>query len=161
VFERFEEVGSKDMKFIKSGEKKNIVNELNVQFGIDKLSYVLVETGKQKIRGFSGSMTRDEIVELSEIANVEIVGIYLMKNEKGGMRLGLDGSMILSNKIKKSVIEIKCEEMELWINGKNLEIVKDSGIYVVKFKEDYLGSGISDGKKILNFVPKERRVRRN
>lgn len=146
------------MKFIKSGEKKRIVRELEEQFGITKLPYLLIETGKQKIRGFSGTMTKEEIRELGEIANVEIIGVYLIKKERK-LRLSLDGIMILKDQISKNVVEINDEQLELWLRGKNLDIKKENGVYVVKYGDDFLGCGISDGKKLINHIPKERRIR--
>ena len=148
--------------FLKSGEKKKLLADLQDSFGIEKLDYVLVETGKGKIRGFSGSMTRDEIRELSEIANVEIIGLYLIKkDEKFGMRIGLDGTKILEKLIGKNVIEIDKKQVDSWMNGENLELVGEKGVLVVKGDDDMLGCGVSDGKKIINYVPKERRVRRS
>jgi len=149
-----------NLKFIKSSEKKRIVRELEEQFGIEKLPYLLIETGKQKIRGFSGTMTKEEIRELGEIANVEIIGIYLIKKERK-LRLSLDGSIILKDQISKNVVEIDNEQLELWLRGKNLDIKKENGVYVIRTQEkhDLLGCGISDGKKLINHVPKERRIR--
>jgi NOL1/NOP2/fmu family ribosome biogenesis protein len=146
-------------KFIKSGEKKRLLKELDFQFGIKKLPYLLIETGKQKIRGFSGTITREEIDELAEIANVEIIGLYLFKKENGGLRLGLDGSGVLGAKVEKNEIEISDDELNSWFHGKNLDKEIKNGIYLIKFGDDYLGCGISDGKKVINFVPKERRIR--
>lgn len=149
-----------NISFLKSGEKKNLLAGLNEQFGIEDLNYTLIETGKNKIRGFSGTMTRDEIRELSEIANVEIIGCYLIRKE-GQFRLGLDGSHILKNQIKKRIVDIENSQVNDWFLGKNLDVVIDSGVYVVRNGKDFLGCGISDGKKLINFVPKERRVRRS
>ena len=147
------------MRFLKSSEKKKLIKELEENFGILKLDYLLIETGKQKIRGFSGTMTKEEIKELSEIANVEIIGIYLFRRE-GNLRLSLDGTHLLKKQMTKNIIEISDKEIELWLHGKNLEIVKDRGVYAIRYKDDFIGCGISDGKKIINYVPKERRIRR-
>jgi len=149
-----------NVKLLKSSEKKRILRELEEQFGIEKLPYLLIETGKQKIRGFSGTMTKEEIRELGEIANVEIIGIYLIKKERK-LRLSLDGSMILKDQISKNVVEIDDEQLELWLRGKNLDIKKENGVYVILTQgtNDFLGCGLSDGKKLINHVPKERRIR--
>jgi len=147
-----------NMKFVKAGEKKRIISELNERFGIKKLNYILIETGRQKIRGFSGSMTKDEIRDLAEIANIEIIGAYLLKRESR-LRLSLDGTMILKDQIDKNVISINDEELDLWLHGKNLEIIKKNETYIVSSGDDFIGCGISDGKKIINHVPKERRIR--
>lgn len=150
------------MNFLKSGDKKRLLREAEEIYGIGKLDFpILLVTGKQKIRVFSGSMSKDEIRELSGIANVEIVGAYVFKqDEKFGLRISMDGTKILSEEIKKNVIEINQEEMKEWLCGKNLEVVRERGVYVVKHGDDFLGCGISDGKKIINYVPKERRVRK-
>ena len=147
-----------NLRFIKSGEKKRLLAELEDHFGIKKLPYILVETGKQKVRGFSGTMTREEIRELSGIANVEIIGAYLIKRDRD-LRLSLDATHILADQINKNVIEINDEQLDEWLRGNNLDIKKGSGVMVIRHKNDFIGCGISDGKKIINHVPKERRIR--
>jgi NOL1/NOP2/fmu family ribosome biogenesis protein len=95
------------------------------------------------------------------MANVEIVGMYLLKSD-GSFRLSFDATQIFGNDVKKNVVEINDEQMKVWMKGGDVEIAEgmDKGIFVVKNGEDYLGCGISDGKKIINHVPKERRSRR-
>ena len=144
--------------FLKSSEKKKLIQELEEQFGITELPYLLLETGKEKIRGFSGTMTKEEILELGRIANVEIIGLYLIKKERS-LRLSLDATQILKEQITKNIVEITNEELESWLRGKNLEIIKDGGVHVIKCGDDFIGCGISDGKKLINHVPKERRIR--
>jgi len=46
------------MKFVKSTEKKKILQQLEKQFGITKLPFLLTKSGKEKIRGFTGDLTR-------------------------------------------------------------------------------------------------------
>jgi len=150
------------MKFIKSSEKKKLLRQLEEQFGIEELPFMLIETGKQKIRGFSGTMTKEEIRELGEIANVEIIGAYLIKKERK-LRLSLDGTTILKEQISKNVVEIDDEQLESWFKGNNLDVQKEKGVYVIRVQgtNDFLGCGISDSKKIINYLPKERRIRRS
>lgn len=153
------------IKILNSKERKKLVAELEEQFGVSELPALLVETGKQKVRGFSGSMTRDEILELSEIANVEIVGLYLFKKEDAGYRISLDGTHVLAGQIKKRIVEINDEQFAEWIRGKDLVFgdTGDSkiprGVVVVRHGEDFVGTALSNGEKIFNFVPKERRIR--
>ncbi len=143
------------MKFIKSNEKKRIVNELE-DFGIEKLPYLLIETGKEKIRGFSGSLMKEQIKELQDIARVEIIGMYLLRREKFGLRFSFDGSMVLNS---GNVIEISNEDMDKWMRGEDLEIEMERGAYTVKNNEDILGTAWSNGEKLIGFIPKERRIR--
>lgn len=148
--------------FILSGKKKKLIQELEEIYGIDKLDYVLLETGKEKIRGFSGTMSKDEINKLSEIARIEIIGLYLFREENGGLRLGLDGVHMLKDKINKNVIEISESEIENWMKGQDLDVKEEGkGIFIVKSGDDFFGSGILKDGKLINFVPKERRIRRS
>jgi NOL1/NOP2/fmu family ribosome biogenesis protein len=150
-----------NLRFIKSSEKKRIVSEIEERFGITKLPSVLVETGKEKIRGFSGTMTKDEILELSRIANVEVVGLYLFKKEHS-LRLSHDAVHVFSSQIKKGVLEINDSQAKDWIDGKDLNLnTNEKGAIVLKYEKDFVGCGISTGEKVLNYVPKERRVRRS
>jgi len=150
------------LKFLKSSEKKELLSQLGEIYDISDLPYLLLETGKEKIRGFSGTMTKEEIKELSGIANVEIIGAYLFKRE-GNLRISLDGAHLLKDKIKKGIIEITDEEVETWMKGENLSFDSENekGIFVVKNGDDLLGCGVSDGKKLINYIPRERRIRRS
>ena len=45
------------------------------------------------------------------------------------------------------------------MRGNGLALESEKGIHVIKHGEDFLGCGYSDGQKLWNFVPKERRIR--
>lgn len=147
------------INFLKSGEKKKLLAELDKIYGISRLNYILIRTGQDKIRGFSGSMNREEIEELADIANLEIIGGYIFKEEKGGLRLSLDASHVLGEEATKSVLEVSEEQFTSWLKGNDLDIEREKGIVLIRHASDFAGCGISDGKKIINFVPKERRIR--
>lgn len=147
--------------FLRSSDKKELLAQLEEQFGITELPYLLLETGKEKIRGFSGSMTKEEIISLSRLINIEIIGSYLFKREgdSNRIRLSLDATHILSSQLTKNVVEITDEQKELWLRGNDLDIKTNSGMVLVKNSNTFLGCGLSTGKNILNHVPKERRIR--
>lgn len=147
------------LSFIKSSEKKHIIEELQNNFGITDLPYLLIEAGKEKIRGFSGHLSKDEIVSLSKITNVEVIGLYILRKENS-LRLSLDATHLLSNQINKSIIEITKEQYEQWIRGNDLDFKIQSGIYIIKYENYFIGCGKSNGQCIFNFVPKDRRLRR-
>lgn len=149
------------MKFIKASEKKRIIEELNERFGIEKIPYLLIETGKEKIRAFSGNLSKNEIIKLNEFANVEIIGIYLLKKEdERKLRLSFDAVSLFKEQINKNVVEINNEELELWMKGNEINKEASEGVVVIKHEDDYLGAGVSTGSRIFNYVPKERRVRK-
>ena len=148
-----------NLHFINSPEKRKIVACLNEQFGINELPYLLIESGKEKIRGFSGSLSREEISELSRIVPIESIGIYLLKKEFD-WRLSLDATTILKNQISKNTIEITDKQLEEWIRGFDLDIkYNDKCTIVIKHGNDLIGCGKSNNQKIFNYLPQERRIK--
>ena len=147
-------------KFIKTPEKRRMIEELNAKFGISELPYLLIESGKEKIRAFSGSLSKDEIIELAGLTKIEGVGIYFMKKENDGLRLSFEAAQLLRSQITKSILDIDDKQLELWIRGHDLEIKTPQGVYAIRYKGDFLGCGKSNGEKIFNYVPKERRIKK-
>lgn len=149
-----------NIRFINQKEKKKMLDVLKEQFGIQELPYALVETGKEKIRAFSGSITEKQIKKISELANLEIVGIYLLKQERiGDLRLSFDATHLLKSQISKSIIEINEEQLNKWMHGNDLELNLPKGTYVISHESDFLGCGKSNGKILFNYVPKDRRLK--
>lgn len=147
------------IRFIRSSEKKQITQELENQFGITKLPYLLFGVGKEKIRGFSGSLSKEEIAKFARIANVELIGLYLMKKEHD-FRLNIDALHLLKEQISKNIVEIDEEQYNKWMHGHDLEIpYKQGETVVIKFGDDFIGCGRSNGNIIFNYVPKDRRLK--
>ena len=146
-------------EFIKTPEKRRIIEELKEQFGIEDLPYLLIQTGKEKIRAFSGSLSKEDIVSLGKIANVEIVGLYIASSRDADIRLSLDGLHLLKEQISKKILEINDEQLQLWLRGSDLPIQAEKGTLAIKYKGDFIGCGKSNGQTIFNYVPKERRLK--
>ena len=148
-----------NIHFIKTPEKREIISELNEQFGITELPYLLIQAGKDKIGGFSGHLSKDETMEISQIANIEIIGLYLLKKEDN-FRLSMDAASILKKQINKNIIEIDNEQIKDWMRGHDLDIKTQRGVIIIKNNEDFIGCGKSNGEKVFNYVPKDRRLRK-
>jgi len=150
-----------NVHFIKSSEKKKIVEQLNKQFGIENLNYMLIETGKEKIRAFSGSLSKEEIFELAKIANIEIIGLYSVNKERADdLRITLDALHLLKDQITNNIIEINSDQFHKWIRGHDLDIATQKGAVIIKYQSDFVGCGKSNGEKIFNYLPKDRRLRK-
>jgi len=149
----------KELRFVKSNEKRDILKQLNEQFGIEELNYLLIESGREKLRAFSGTLSKDEISKINQITNIELIGTYFIKKE-GELRLSFDAPLILRNQIKNNMIEINDSQFEAWIRGNDIQIDSAVGIYIVKYKDDFIGCGKSNGKTLFNFVPKDRRLKK-
>ena len=67
------------IKFLYKTEKKAIMQKLEY-YGITKLPYLLIESGKEKIRGYTGSLLMEEIHELNKQIGIDLIGLYLFHN---------------------------------------------------------------------------------
>lgn len=148
-----------NIKFIKSNEKRRLASELSEKYGVTDIPYLLIESGKEKVRAFSGHLSKEEITELNNTVNLEVMGLYFLRKEHD-LRLSLDAPHLLKDQITKGIIEISEDQLRDWIRGHDLHIERPSGTYLIKFKEDFIGSGKSNGKKILNHIPKDRRLKK-
>jgi|SRR3989338_7350450 len=147
------------MKFLNSKQKRAVQQELEEVYGIPELNYLLIEFGKKHIRGFSGNLTREEIFQLSELANIEVIGMYLISQKDDDMRLNFDAVSLFRNQITKKIVEIDKKQLDLWMRGYDLDISCERGIVVLKFQDNLVGIGKSNTEKIFNYVPKERKLK--
>lgn len=147
------------MKIIRASEKKKILSQLSEQFGIQKLPFLLLRFGKEKIRAFSGSLSSEELNTLDKNLRIENAGLYLGKQQRDGLRLSLDALSLLKGQITKNILKLTDKQAAEWFKGYDLLIETDRGFKILESKGEFIGCGKSTGQKITNFVPKERRVR--
>lgn len=147
------------IRFIKTNEKNKILAELNHYYGISELPYLLIESGKKKIRAFSGNLSKEEIKMLVKITNVEVIGMYIISKKDVESRINFDALSLLKNQITKNILQIDEKQLNLWLCGRNLEISSAKGPIVLKYEDDFVGCGKSNGEKIFNYVPKERKLK--
>jgi NOL1/NOP2/fmu family ribosome biogenesis protein len=138
-------------------------------FGISKIDEVLIRTGKERIRAFSGSLSKSEILDLWRVLPVEGIGLYVGKdfvsrNGKRETRLSIDGVHAWREQIEGRVLELTEEQEAEWFLGENIELSEEQGkigegFVVARVGEDFVGVGKvdSDGKILYSFLPKERR----
>ncbi len=155
-------------------KKKKFVEEVGY-LGVEKINHLLIKTGKEKIRAFSGSLSVNEIMDLWRLFPIEGIGTYLGKQMidrrtgKKESRLSLDGLHILSSQINKNIIRLNEKQEKEWFLGHNIELNKEQieglkeikgFLAVVSFNGgDFIGTAkLSSSKEFLNsFLPKERR----
>ena len=145
---------------LNSQEKKEIEGKLFDQFGIQKLPQTLIRTGKERIKLFTGDITTRELEILGRITHIEGIGLYIMKEESGDIRLSIEGSQIFSDQIKKNIFQLNEQQLKEWMQGADLQMQNDErGTFIIKYKDDFIGSGKKSAEKISNFIPKGRRIR--
>jgi NOL1/NOP2/fmu family ribosome biogenesis protein len=148
------------IKFLNEREKERIIRILNQQFGIKDVPFSLVKLGKERIIVFSGEISEREILDIDEVAHIEGIGLYFAKEEMDGIRLSIEGSQLLKNQITKNIFNLDSKQAEQWMLGQEINIDTDKkGFFVMKYKEDMLGTGKISNNRITNFVPKPRRLK--
>ncbi len=151
------------LHFIRKAEKKRIAEKLKEQFGISEIPFLLLKSGREKIRAYSGSLSKDEILELGKCVNIESLGLYFAKQEKGQdaeIRLSVDAIHLLREQVSKRIIEVDKQQADDWLRGRDIEIGKDfKGFVILKHENDFIGCGRMSAGRITNFVPKERRIK--
>ena len=159
-------------------KKKKFLSGL-AEFGLGKISELLVRTGKERIRAFSGSLSRGEIMEIWRMFPIEGVGLYVGKefvNRNGTreVRLSVDGMHAWKEKLTDRIFVLTEEQEADWFAGKDIELSEGqlvgswelgvgSGFVLVKSADgkDFVGMGKvgNDGKVLFGYLPKERRRR--
>ena len=157
-------------------KKKKFIEQISL-LGVKKIPYLLLKSGKERVRAYSGNLSNEELNDLWRLFSIEGIGLYLGKqqtNRRTGIvesRLSLDGLHALKKQINENIIELNKKQAEEWFRGKAIELdkkqqekyndVKKGSFIAVKYKEDFIGTGklSLEGYMISNFLPKERRIR--
>jgi len=157
---------------IDNAKKKKII-ECVLNLGIKKIHYLLLKSGHERIRAFSGDLSNDELLKIWSILPIEGVGLYFgkeqidRKNGRREVRLSLDALHVLKEQISGNIVFLNEEQEEKWFAGKDIDLneINLRG-FVAVFSEqdkDIIGTGkiSADGKILFNYLPKERCRRGN
>ncbi|MDP2946888.1 MAG: hypothetical protein Q8N88_02125 [Nanoarchaeota archaeon] len=159
------------IEILDKAKKKRIIEKIE-DFGIKKISQLLIRTGSERIRAFTGNFSNGEIMSLWKILPFEGVGLYVAKeisdkHRNTEIRLSVDGINLWKDQIDNHILKLTKEQEESWFKGKNIEINNfqkeeiDSykGYLIIKSSDekDFIGMGkIGDGV-VYSYLPKERR----
>jgi len=148
-------------------KKKKFVEGLS-ELGVGKISQMLVRSGKEKIRAFSGDLEKSEILDLWRILPIEGIGLYVgkdMMNRNGvhEIRLALDGMHTWKEQLTGRILDLDEAQESDWFLGRYVSLREDqkmeTGFVSVRSGEDFVGVGKvnADGDILFGFLPKERR----
>ena len=150
------------LKFFTKKEKEKLLQQLEKQFGITEIPWKIAHLGKERIILFSGNLSENELFLIDNIARIEGVGIYFAKIDERtrDIRLSIEGTQLLKEQITKNIFELTKEQAEQWMLGQELNIATGKkGFLIMKFGNEFLGTGKASENKIGNFVPKSRRLK--
>lgn len=140
---------------LRSKEKKILLKQLEEQFGFSgKLDYNFFMNNEKKIF----ILNKDLEIDFSKI-KINSLGLYFA-NLEPEIRLTIEGSQLIGKNSKKNILEIGNESLADWTYGKDINSEKEfHGFVIIKNKNDFYGSGKYKDGKILNYIPKERRLK--
>src|SRR6266540_1965107 len=140
----------------KTEEIKKIIEDT---YGLH-LGGIFLISGENRIRFFDGKIDIRSLHDFQRNFFVEAIGIYFGRLFDEGFRLSFDSASLFQKEITKNIIHVKKEEMEEWFKGGNLKTEMPNGFYIIKFNEDAIGCAKVSNKTILNYVPKEKRLKK-
>ena len=102
-------------------------------------------------------MLNNEVSKLNlDKLRINSLGVYFGVFENN-FRLSIEGSQLIGDKITKSIIEL--EDPTKWLEGNNVNADGENGLKIVKSGKDYLGTGQLKDGVLINYIPKERRIK--
>src|SRR3989344_4277157 len=110
-----------NIQFLDKPKKEKFIEKIS-NLGVKKIPYLLLRTGKEKIRAYSGSFAGNDISKIGSLLNVEIIGLYIGKEFEQDARLSVDALHLLKDQIKENIIEITAEQKQAWFHGHDLEL---------------------------------------
>ena len=161
-------------KVLNSKEVRIVVELVKQQWGAE-LSDIHDSCGF--LEGSDGDIfmiSRD--IEKLDLENLRVdsLGLYFGQLRNDELRLSIEGSQMVGKTATRNIVEIDDAEFKDWIRGNDLEkspgdcsgnkgtaaplSTLASGYVIIRHGSDFIGCGRRKEGKILNFVPKARRV---
>lgn len=147
-----------NVEFLNSKKCKEVYALIEKQYGakIPKI-YVFALNNKGKIYAVNseiGYLNRSNY-------NVDRLGLYLGRYSHEGIRCSIEGSQLIGKYASKSVLVLDESQRLDWVTGKDVDLNEDheDRLVLVKHKSDFIGGGKVRSNKLLNAVPKSRRLR--
>ena len=145
-----------NLSILNKKEIKKILEIIREQWGIDaELDYAFLKNNKDKIY-----IANKEVFNLDfKKLRINSIGMYFGQLKDNTLRLSIEGSQLIGKDAKKNVVELDKGEVRKWLKGIDLDKEADAkGFVIMKHGSDILGCGKVQEKKILNYVPKARRI---
>ena len=145
-----------NLKILKKKEVKNILSLLDKQFNFkDRLDYVFLQNEKGKL-----FIANKDVFDIDfKKIRINSLGLYFGQLKDNEIRLSIEGSQLIGPSSKKNILELTNKQKEEWMKGIDISYNGKPGFVLIKYGNDFIGCGKITKDKILNFVPKERRLK--
>lgn len=151
---------------MKRKEASSILKQIEDEYGcnienlmIDK--YVFYISDKNKVYIVNNKIKETNMDKL----RINSFGLYFCEINREKIRLSIEGSQIIGPYATKNIVEFNDETAKKWIMGEDIDNWKEenTGFLIIKHKIndnfDFLGCGKYKEGRILNFIPKQRRIK--
>jgi NOL1/NOP2/fmu family ribosome biogenesis protein len=146
-----------NLKILNKKQIKEILALIKQQWNAEiDLNYAFLQDKNDKI-----FIINKEFAEIDlEKLRINSLGMYFAQKMIDGLRLSIEGSQLIGPKAQKNVLELDNKQTKQWLQGIDVEIKTELKNYVIlKYKKDFLGTGKIKQNKILNYIPKSRRLK--
>lgn len=153
-----------NLKILNKKQIKEIYSALEKQFGFSsELDYAFMINEKNRVYIINKKFGEIDTAYL----RVDTLGLYFGEFRNNTLRASIEGSQLIWPLCKKNIVEISEGLMKLWIRGYDIEVNEkemhdknvEDGFVLVKHENDFLGCGNLKQGKIMNYIPKIRRIR--
>lgn len=146
-----------NLKILNSREIRNIYKALKERFGFEKKpEHAFLISNKNRIYIINKDFSKIDIAKL----RVNSVGMYFGEVRLNEIRLSIEGAQMIGGDCSKNVLELNEKEAKEWLKGIDIDKeVADKGFVIIKCGDDFLGCGKAVNGRVLNYVPKNRRLR--
>lgn len=144
------------LTILNSKKTKEFLKKVEEQWGCElKTDHAYLENSEGKI-----FIANREIFDLNtDNLRINSLGLYIAEVKDNQIRLSIEGSQLIGPIAKKNILELNAKQARLWMKGNDLELETDcTGFVILKHNKDFLGSGKPKNGKILNHIPKIRRI---
>ncbi len=143
--------------YMPSRELKHFFRMIEEQYGKvpDSFENLAFIRGKERIYVINRDIEKVDMTKL----RVNSMGLYIAEIKNEQLRLSIEGSQLIGPGATKNVCELNKEQLRKWFTGQDIGVDGQyEGFVILKYENDYIGSGKFKEGLILNFVPKTRRL---
>ena len=149
-----------NLKPLKRKEASKILEQVGQEYGCDAKKLLIDDhaffiSDKNKIYFINNSIKEADLTNI----RINSFGLYFCEINHDKIRLTIEASQLIGPTATKNIFEVDDQTARSWLKGEDIECDQEfEGFVIVKNKADFLSSGRYKEGKILNFIPKIRRI---
>jgi NOL1/NOP2/fmu family ribosome biogenesis protein len=170
-----------ELHFLNSKEKREIIKSLSGTYGFSGAleGALLISQKEKRIYLLSGAELLPD--QADKELRIDKAGLYIGKILSNGILLNIEGSQLIGPHSGKHILELDDDHLELFVKGQDFDLSENeiksaardeendgteesseagvSGIFIVKYKDDFLSCSIIKNGKLQNNLSKSRWVK--